>query len=169
MLRREIRAAELAGDAALAAAARRAYEYPGVDTCAVDGMCGTACPVGINTGSLVKPLRRENLPAPTAAVWTAAARHWGATTALASAALTVASRSARSAVRRPPRSGASLLGADTVPLWTPDLPRGGHPDADRPCTPPDAVYLPACVNVMFGPAEGPGVQVAFEDLCARPD
>jgi D-lactate dehydrogenase len=30
------------------------------------------------------------------------------------------------------------------------------------------VYLPACVNTMFGPAEGgPGVQVSFEQLCAR--
>nr|MBP8067807.1 4Fe-4S dicluster domain-containing protein [Pedobacter sp.] len=36
------------------------YQYDGLDTCAVDGLCATACPVDINTGSLVKRLRKEN-------------------------------------------------------------------------------------------------------------
>lgn len=36
------------------------YQYEGLDTCAVDGLCATACPVDINTGDLVKRLRREN-------------------------------------------------------------------------------------------------------------
>ncbi|WP_207422402.1 FAD-binding and (Fe-S)-binding domain-containing protein [Desertivirga brevis] len=36
------------------------YQYEGLDTCAVDGLCATACPVDINTGMLVKRLRREN-------------------------------------------------------------------------------------------------------------
>lgn len=36
------------------------YQYYGLDTCAVDGLCATACPVDINTGTLVKRLRKEN-------------------------------------------------------------------------------------------------------------
>ncbi|TCC88721.1 FAD-binding oxidoreductase [Pedobacter frigiditerrae] len=36
------------------------YQYQGLDTCAVDGLCATACPVDINTGDLVKRLRRES-------------------------------------------------------------------------------------------------------------
>ncbi|MBO9570836.1 MAG: 4Fe-4S dicluster domain-containing protein, partial [Chitinophagaceae bacterium] len=36
------------------------YQYDVLDTCAVDGLCATACPVYINTGDLVKRLRREN-------------------------------------------------------------------------------------------------------------
>ncbi len=36
------------------------YQHDGLDTCAVDGMCATDCPVNINTGDLVKRLRREN-------------------------------------------------------------------------------------------------------------
>lgn len=36
------------------------YQYDGMDTCAVDGLCATACPVDINTGDLIKRLRREN-------------------------------------------------------------------------------------------------------------
>ena len=37
------------------------YGYDGVDTCAVDGMCQTACPVLINTGDLVRRLRAEKV------------------------------------------------------------------------------------------------------------
>ncbi len=36
------------------------YKFDGLDTCATDGMCATDCPVDINTGELVKRLRREN-------------------------------------------------------------------------------------------------------------
>jgi D-lactate dehydrogenase len=168
--RREIRAAELAGDTRTAERLERDFTYPGVHTCAVDGMCGTACPVGIDTGQLVKRLRRENLPTPTAAAWTTAARHWGATTVLARTALTVADAvpgPLGSAVTATTVLGRALLGSDTVPRWTAELPRGGRARRrPQPSAAPDAVYLPACVNVMFGPAEGPGVQVAFEDLCA---
>lgn len=36
------------------------YQYDGLDTCAVDGLCATACPVDIDTGDLIKRLRNEN-------------------------------------------------------------------------------------------------------------
>ncbi len=36
------------------------YQYDGNETCAVDGLCATACPVGIDTGDLTKRLRNEN-------------------------------------------------------------------------------------------------------------
>jgi D-lactate dehydrogenase len=36
------------------------FQYSGMDTCAVDGLCATDCPVDINTGDLIKRLRREN-------------------------------------------------------------------------------------------------------------
>ncbi len=80
VLRREIRAAELAGDAVAAAELERGYGYAGEQTCAVDGMCSTACPLAIDTGALVKSLRRDHLPRTASAAWTAAARRWGATT-----------------------------------------------------------------------------------------
>ncbi len=35
------------------------FEYSGIDTCAVDGLCATTCPVDINTGDLTKRLRAE--------------------------------------------------------------------------------------------------------------
>ncbi len=36
------------------------YLYDGMETCAVDGLCATDCPVDINTGTLIKRLRKEN-------------------------------------------------------------------------------------------------------------
>ena len=62
-----------------------------------------------------------------------------------------------------------ILGDEVLPLWSPDLPRGG---ASRCRAAPTgqsvAVYLPACVNTMFGPvAGGIGVQRSFEQLCER--
>jgi len=37
----------------------KAYQYPGPDTCATDGLCGMRCPVEIDTGQMVKILRKE--------------------------------------------------------------------------------------------------------------
>ncbi len=36
------------------------FKYDGIATCAVDGLCAIACPVNINTGTLIKRLRSEN-------------------------------------------------------------------------------------------------------------
>ncbi|MCW5952796.1 MAG: FAD-binding oxidoreductase, partial [Propionibacteriaceae bacterium] len=70
-VRREIELLELAGDLDAVARLEKEFDYQVVHTCAVDGMCGTACPVKINTGLLVKKLRREKTtPAATKAVWT---------------------------------------------------------------------------------------------------
>lgn len=35
------------------------YQYQGIDTCAATGLCAQRCPVGINTGELVKKLRSQ--------------------------------------------------------------------------------------------------------------
>ncbi|MGB2663431.1 MAG: FAD-linked oxidase C-terminal domain-containing protein, partial [Candidatus Acidiferrum sp.] len=34
------------------------YEYDGIETCAVDGTCADVCPIGINTGALIKHFRK---------------------------------------------------------------------------------------------------------------
>jgi D-lactate dehydrogenase len=52
------------------------YQYDGLDTCAVDGLCATECPVNINTGDLVKRLRKENHSSFANKVATQAAKHF---------------------------------------------------------------------------------------------
>jgi D-lactate dehydrogenase len=179
VIRREIRNAELAGDEALADRLADAYTYQGVHTCAVDGMCGTACPVLINTGLFVKKLRREQTtPAGTKAVWTALSKHWKGTTATFSTVMGITNAlpgPLASALIGVDKVGRAVLGDDNVPLWSRELPGGGASRERRDMIPAgraagtvDAVYLPACVNVMFGPADGGvGVQLSFEALCEK--
>jgi D-lactate dehydrogenase len=59
-VRRAMKRLETAGDTATREALLKDYYFDGMETCAVDGMCATVCPVEINTGDLIKRLRREN-------------------------------------------------------------------------------------------------------------
>ncbi|HSG45956.1 MAG TPA: FAD-binding and (Fe-S)-binding domain-containing protein [Anaerolineales bacterium] len=47
------------------------FLYAGIDTCAVDGLCETTCPVGINTGDYIKHLRAEAVKDEKSALWIA--------------------------------------------------------------------------------------------------
>ncbi len=170
--RRAIVAAREAGDAALAQRMTAAYDYAAVQTCAVDGMCQTACPVLINTGDLVKRVRREEQSRGDALAWTGAAKAWAAVTRGGATALTALSHlpDALAPVATAITDGVrAVAGPDRVPEWSPDLPAGGgRRRRPQPEGTPVAVYLPSCVNAMFGPADGgPGVQAAVERLCAH--
>ncbi|HKT84419.1 MAG TPA: FAD-binding and (Fe-S)-binding domain-containing protein, partial [Solirubrobacterales bacterium] len=57
VLRREI--ARQPEGSPLRRALEEEYEYDSLETCAADGSCQLACPVGIDTGLLVKELRKE--------------------------------------------------------------------------------------------------------------
>lgn len=166
VLRREMAAARAAGDDALLAELEADYAYDGVDTCAVDGMCGTACPVLINTGDLVRRLRGERDHGPAGAGWTLAAEHWGSTTRAAGLALTVA----KTVPGAGPASAALRRVADPeqVPQWSPDLPRGGgrRVPGGLVSTDADLVLFSSCTGAMFGSA-GPGAGEAFSRLCGR--
>lgn len=171
---RAIESARLAGDTALVKELEKDYEYESVDTCAVDGMCQTACPVDINTGSLVKKLRQADAGPLANGVWNAAAKHWEGVTRGASLALTVVNKLPAAAITPPNKAARAVLGEDTVPLYSAELPGGGSVrKRPTPAGEVDAVYFPACVGTMFGPAgtaqdsPGKGVQYSFEQLCAR--
>ena len=171
-VRREIETLEAAGDLDAVARLEKEFDYHVVHTCAVDGMCGTACPVKINTGLLVKKLRREKTtPAGTKAVWTTLSKHWKGTTGTFSTVMSVTDAlpsPLETALIGVDKAARVVLGKDNIPLWSRELPGGGkRRSRPRPLDPVTAVYLPACVNVMFGPLEGAGVQVSFEALCAK--
>ncbi|MDJ0311965.1 FAD-binding and (Fe-S)-binding domain-containing protein [Arthrobacter sp. H35-D1] len=167
---RDMAAARLDGDTALADEMAADYDYAGVDTCAVDGMCQTACPVDINTGTLVRNLRTEAAGMVENAMWGTAAKHWGAVTKGAGLALDAAAKVPAGVVLAANKAGRKVLGHDTLPLYSPELPAGGKVRRrPAPAGEAAAVYFPACVNVMFGPAEAgsAGVQASFEQLCAK--
>ena len=58
-------------------------------------------------------------------MWDRAARHWGTVTRGAGTALHVAGTLPPPAVTGPTPLGREVLGADTTPLSSSDLPRGG--------------------------------------------
>jgi D-lactate dehydrogenase len=169
VLRRERERARLAGDDALVAELDEAYRYDGVDTCAVDGMCGTACPVLINTGDLVRRLRGERPQTAAARGWTFAAKHWGATTRAANAALSVAGALPGGAAGKVTAALRKVADPEQVPLWSPDLPSSGSaprvPSGVGPAG--DAVLFSSCTGAMFGSGEGLGSAEAFALLCRR--
>jgi D-lactate dehydrogenase len=187
VLRREMRRAESSGDTALLGQLQQEYEYDAIDTCAVDGMCQTACPVLINTGDLMKRLRADNAGKLAAQGWKTAAKHWAGTTRAASLALTVANKLPSALVTGPNTLGRRVIDPDTLPLWSAELPGGGKPRRSgkgnekaipaasqpqsiaQPAVPvADAVYFTACVGTMFGPSEaGPGVRESFVQICER--
>ena len=172
--RREIARAEERGDTALAARLRREYDYAGLQTCAVDGMCVTACPVHINTGDLVRRLRAENHSTVADLAWGAAARSWAATSAGASFALTLASRMPAVLPVSATRAARAVLGADTVPRYNATLPAGGG-NRSRLSTPPapfpaerpsrGVAGTPGARAVGTGAAE-PGATAARGDAAA---
>jgi len=116
---------------------RRALEeelaYDVLDTCAADGSCRLACPLGIDTGALVKELRAER-HSPRAEAWALrAAQHWGAVERASRAALRIGGPPARRTKR-----GAALPGPASGRL--PETRREGAA----------AVYVPSCTNRIFG-------------------
>jgi D-lactate dehydrogenase len=157
VVRRAIADAIAIGDEALVRELERGQRYEVIDTCAVDGMCQTACPVLINTGDLVRRLRAESVGPVGAVAWNAAGKTWGPVTRAASAALTIASAIPPPAIALPNRAARAVLGHDAIPLWSRDLPRGGKRrrggDAGARV---DAVFFSACVGSMFGTEESTG-------------
>ena len=168
VLRREIAAARADGNAQLADELADDYAYDAVDTCAVDGMCATACPVLINTGDLVKRLRTERNGRLAQTGWRGAANRWDTTTHGMGRALDLAGSLPPALPEAATRAARVVLGAERVPQWQRDLPRGGTVRRPHPVDEPDAVFVPSCLGTLFAPAEGgPGAAAALLALAER--
>ncbi|KJL35194.1 FAD-binding and (Fe-S)-binding domain-containing protein [Microbacterium azadirachtae] len=152
VLRRDMTAALHRGEVEVAAEIARDYDYDAVQTCAVDGMCGVACPVDINTGDLVRRLRAEEAGRLEQGVWNVAAKGWGAITRGGGLALNVAQALPAPLVTGATKVARAVLGADTVPLYDARLPGGGTraPQAQSPVD-AQAVLFGSCIGTMFGP------------------
>jgi D-lactate dehydrogenase len=113
------------------------YEYDGLETCAVDGSCQLACPVGIDTGAMVRGLRKEQHGDRAERAALSAAKRWRAVEAGSRAGLRVGGPLARRTERgrRLPRPAAAK-----------------PPETSR--TSAAAVYVPSCTNRIFGPNRG---------------
>ena len=170
VLRREIAKARANGDVALAAELEEDYEYDGLDTCAADGMCQTACPVLIDTGSLVTRLRADRHGTAERWAWKQAASHWNGASRAGALALTAASRLPAAVPARATRAARRILGEESVPVWSPDLPAGGRARrrAGEHKGSVAAVHFAACVGSIFAPdGTGHGAADALHTLSDR--
>jgi D-lactate dehydrogenase len=152
------------------------YEHDAIETCAADGTCFNSCPVAIDTGKLMKDFRtREHTDREEAAALGVARRY------------AAVERAARGGMRAG-RIASNLLGdravaaipdalrvrvsTDLVPTWPENMPPPAP--AKLPATRREgaaAVYLPACINRIFGNPRGtpeaPSLPEALVAVSAR--
>ncbi len=155
VLRREM-ARQPVGSAVLEALLAE-FEYDAVETCAADGSCALVCPLGIDTGKLVKSLRERQHSARAHRVAARLAGRWAAVERAARASLRAGALGpvGRGAMRGASRVARRALSDELVGEWPASMPRPAP--AGLPATVREgaaAVYLPACVNRIFGRSGG---------------
>jgi D-lactate dehydrogenase len=166
-LRREM-ARQPAGSPVLRALLKQ-YEYDGLETCATDGTCALACPVGIDTGKLVKGFRTAERSARGERVALRIAERWASVEAGARAGLRAGHAVGAPVMRRLAGAARAAVSHELIPTWTEAMPRAAA--AQLPATARDgaaAVYLPSCVNRIFGSHPGRlGLPEALVAVSAR--
>lgn len=176
VLRREMTRLEAGGvDAPLLASLRADFPHDALDTCAVDGLCATACPVSIDTGRLTKRLREAGHGPRARKVALAIARRFASIEPVLRAALT-AGHIVQSILGESAMVGITGLlravAGGEVPLWSRDMPRAAR--ASRPETSSSgaaAVYFPSCISRTMGAPPGESAPMslveAFVAVAAR--
>ncbi len=127
------------------------YSYDGIQTCAADGTCQIACPLGIDTGKLIKGFRAEEHPDKARRQAVRVAERWASVEKTARAGLR-AGALAGPLMRGAADMARSVFSDELVPSWPRNMPSPAP--AKLPPTSREgaaAVYMPACVNRIFGP------------------
>ena len=148
------------------------FSYLAVDTCAATGLCEEQCPVGINTGELVKEYRENNNQK-----WKSSAnliaRHFDGVTHMVRGGLHVADISHRllsTDGMQTLTQGLRHISGNNMPLWTPAMPRAGRPHRLKEYRPSirgdEVIYWPSCVARNFSPPKGSD-QMALPDIVLK--
>lgn len=148
----------------------RQFQFDGLDTCAVDGLCAVNCPVNINTGDLVKRLRVDEHSALANRAALATARNFGGLVSLLRRGLgtghTLNRWLGKHTMERV-TTAARQISSD-MPLWSAQIPPApvlsyrNDPD-------PDIVYFPACITRMMGTYAGKSKNLVetFYSVCDK--
>jgi D-lactate dehydrogenase len=126
------------------------FSYAGIETCAIDGLCATACPVNINTGDLTRRLRSESITNEKPALWIA--NHF----ALAEKAIGWGVRLGHIAEKMISVNGvksismvAEKISHTSLPKWNEYIPRPtkklGTLRGKK-----DFIYFPSCISRQLG-------------------
>jgi D-lactate dehydrogenase len=130
---------------------QKEYQFSGIDTCAVDGMCAIDCPVEINTGELIKRLRRENHSATDNHIALWVSKNFGFVEAMVKAALHTGNAINKIAGN----NGMFRLTTGikrvipSFPVWAKSITRPVSVKANE-IPDADVIYFPTCITRMMG-------------------
>ncbi|SDH72908.1 D-lactate dehydrogenase [Vibrio xiamenensis] len=133
------------------------FQYQGIDTCAATGLCAERCPVGINTGELIKQLRARNAKGAGIAHWSA--NHFSSATRWLKVGLAAQYQLGQWLPHQRLSKLSLKLRAKTAnqtPIWLSELPnRNRHHLAQFQESPATSnhrkvVYLPSCISRTMG-------------------
>ena len=151
------------------------YGYDAVDTCAGDSTCKIACPVGIDTGAMMKGFRHQRHSAREERNAGRVAKSYSATESAVRVALGAADHLPDRLLEDVTRLIRKVVSPDLMPEWLPEIPGPASrrlPQTDR--TTATAVYYVACVNRIFSGPDGeaqlslPEAMVALSNRAGRP-
>lgn len=130
------------------------YQYDGIETCAGDGTCSIPCPIGINTGALIREFRAMETTPTADKIALRVAENWSTVEKASRLTLSAAHTVYALFGAKPLMALAGVARAVVNPDLIPSVP-GPMPRAARPLRPTEksgaaAVYFPACINRMFG-------------------
>jgi D-lactate dehydrogenase len=146
------------------------FPYMALDTCAVDGMCATNCPVNIDTGKLVKHFRqlRHTAQANNVAVFLAKHMRYvesGARLALWSGHLvqSIFGPKAMTAITEVLDTAAHKWMGEPFWKWSAEMPRpqkGSVPQSSERAG-AQALYFPSCISRIMGALPGEPQEVSI--------
>ena len=146
----------------------KAYQYQGKDTCAADSLCASRCPVGIDTGKMIKMLRQEANGPIGGKIADQVADHFDTVAKAIGGTLNLVDKVHA-------MTGTAFLGAtselarkaslNSLPLWNREMPTGAPKIVLEPidqANPLKVVYFPSCASrSMSGPAREDRERVAL--------
>jgi D-lactate dehydrogenase len=152
------------------------YEYDGIETCAGDGTCAIPCPIGINTGALMREFRKAEHGPQSERIALSLAKSWGTVESLARLGLGGAEIVSKvvgvKALSGLAGAARAVIAADLMPAVPGPMPKPAP--AKLPATAKAgaaAVYFPACINRMFGrrpdAGQGPSLPEALLEVSSR--
>jgi D-lactate dehydrogenase len=131
------------------------YEYDAIETCAGDGTCAIPCPIGINTGALMREFRKAEHGPQSEKIALSIARNWGTVERLAriglGAAEIVSKVAGVEALKGLTTAARAVIATDLLPAVPGPMPKPAPrklPKTSRSGA--AAIYFPACINRMFG-------------------
>lgn len=167
-------------DPQLLARLEQDFDYPGNQTCAVDGLCATTCPLGLNTGDYVKFLRSQAVTPTTRWIAESIGNHMTGVTGFLRFGLGAVNgvhAVLGTSLMERLTLGVRKISRDAIPLWNPWMPKAGGVPALKQAHPfpkgssvPDSlaplkvVYFPSCITRSMGAAKNDLDQRAVSEV-----